>query len=257
MKKFLIDGFTAGVSKGGMACGPVGGHVVAELRLINTEDNTVSYHSMTEVEGTLNFTESDISTYEIQIKEDYEDKEAWATVEAAYAGGYSDYDEFYEDLKTCDENHRLIWKLLAYLVRSSWDEYDRMKFRCTGKYLNEIEIPVCDTEQEYLENHEEEDPMEDIRDEYIGLAVNIGLFDFPEGESPEGSYSCKRTCSGKDGNEYLCTLGYDLDNDGIITYVSNIKCKKIIGPENEVYEDVSPIPVEAYELLRDELDGML
>ena len=42
MKKFLIDDFIAGVSKGGMACGPVGGHVVAELRLINTEDNTVT-----------------------------------------------------------------------------------------------------------------------------------------------------------------------------------------------------------------------
>ncbi len=255
MKKFLIDDFIAGVSKGGMACGPVGGHVVAELRLINTEDNTVTYHGLSEVEGTLNFTESDVSTYKIQIEEDFENQDAWNIVEAAYAGGYSDYDEFYDDLKTCDEDHRLIWKLLAYLVRASWEEYDRMKFSFPGKYLSEIEIPVCDAEQEYLANHEEEDPMEDIQDEYIGQAVNISLFDFQEGDTPEGGYSFEETVQEQDGNEYKCAFGFDLDDDGIIKYIPRIRCKK--RQDDGTFTDTDFIPAEAYERLRNELDSMM
>ena len=38
MSKFLIEDIKVGISEGGIACGPVGGHVVAEARIRNTED---------------------------------------------------------------------------------------------------------------------------------------------------------------------------------------------------------------------------
>ena len=130
-----------------------------------------------------------------------------------------------------------------------------MKFSFTGKYLSEIKIPVCDAEQEYLANHEEEDPMEDIRDEYIGQAVNISLFDFQEGDTPEGDYSFEETVQEQDGNEYKCAFGFDLDDDGIIKYIPRIRCKK--RQDDGTFTDTDFIPAEAYERLRNELDSMM
>ena len=160
MSKFLIEDIKVGVSEGGIACGPVDGHVVAEACIRNTEDGTVTYHSLAEVEGTLNFSETDDSIFDIQIEEDYENEEAWQKVTDGEAGGYCDYDEFYEDLKTldiCDEDHVLIWKYLAYMVRADWDEIDKMKAESVGKCLGDFEIPVCDAEQDFLDAEEEDE----------------------------------------------------------------------------------------------------
>lgn len=158
MAKWLIEDVKVGESKGGIACGPVGGHIVAELQLRDTEEDAVSYYGITEVEGTVNLTESDQSLYDIEIEEDYDDKAAWEKVSNAEAGGYCDYHDFYEDiynLDTFDEDNVLIWKLLAYFVRASWEEIDAMKAKCIGKALEEIEIPICDAEQDYLDEQEE------------------------------------------------------------------------------------------------------
>ena len=256
MKKFLIENINVGAAKGGIACGPVSGLVVAEVSLKDLETGAITFHALTEISGTLNFTKSSRSTFDIQVKEDYEDKKSWSIVEDAFSGGYSDYDEFYESLKTCDEEHRQIWKLLACLVRASWDEIAEMKGIFTGKHLDEIEIPVCDAEQEYLDAREEEDdPLEDIRDAYIGEQANLGLFDFKEGDSPEGSYSSEETFRTEDGDEYKCTIGFDLDEDGIITYVPRIRCKK--RQDDGTYTETEKIPAKAYELLRNELSGLL
>lgn len=160
MKKFMIENVQVGVSKGGMACGPVSGHVVAEVCVRDVEAGTVAYHSLAEVEGTLNFTLSTESTYEGQIEEDYEDTEFWDKISAGENGGYTDYNEFYADLEShelCDEDTALIWKYLAYMVRADWDEIDKMKELSIGKILGEFEIPVCDAEQDYLEEKEEEE----------------------------------------------------------------------------------------------------
>ncbi len=159
MKSFLIEDVRVGISKGGMACGPVGGHVVAEVQVRDMESGEQSWHSLAEVEGTLNFIETNESTFDTQIEEDFDNEEAWQTVKDGDAGGYCDYYEFYDDLTahdTCDEDHAPIWKLLAYLVRADWDETESFKTECIGKRLNDLEIPVCDAEQNYLDELSEE-----------------------------------------------------------------------------------------------------
>ena len=254
MKKFLVEDFIVGISKGGLACGPVSGHVVAELCLRNAEDNSLTYHSLTEYEGTLNFTEGNKSIFDILINENFEDTSALTVIEGSYAGSYANYTEFYVDMDTCDDYHRLVWKLLAFLVRARWVELDQVKARCIGQPLEDIEIPICDVEQEYSEDLAE-DSFEAIRDEYVGLQVNIGLFDFKEGESPEGDYTFEETVQSKDGNEYKCMLGFDLDDDGIIKYIPRIRCKK--RQDNSTFVDTDFIPAEAYERLRDELNSMM
>ena len=254
MKKFLVEDIKVGVSKGGIACGPVDGLVVAEICLRDTETSAVVFHALTEVGGTLNFTQSDRSTFDIQVEENYEDGDSWAIVEKSFSGGYSDYEEFYEDLTTCDEEHQLIWKLLAYLVRAGWDKITETKDYCTGKLLSEIELPVCDAELEYSESPEE-DSLEAVRDEFVGLQVNIGVFDFKEGESPEGNYTLEESIQSQDGSEYKCVLGFNLDKDGIINHIPRIQCKKHQG--NGMYIETDFVPAGAYERLRDELNSMV
>ena len=46
MKKLFVEDVKVGVSKGGIACGPVSGNVVAEVCLRDVENDTVKYHSL-------------------------------------------------------------------------------------------------------------------------------------------------------------------------------------------------------------------
>ncbi len=158
MVKRLIEDIRVGESAGGIACGPVGGSIVAEMMIRNTEDNSVSYHQIVETEGMPTLLEAEESLFDILIEEDFEDKQAWAKVEEAQAGGYCGYSEFYDDVKdleTFDEEDVPLWKLLVFFIRASWEEVEKMKPQFIGKYLEDIEVPVCDVEQEYLDDQEE------------------------------------------------------------------------------------------------------
>lgn len=134
MAKYLIEEVKVGVSSGGMACGPVGGNVVTEITLRDTENNSVMYYGITEVDGIENYLKSGESFYETQIKDDFDDKDAWYKV---YAAETLDYDE--------DDP---IWKLLYYFVRADWEAVEEMKSKCIGKYLEDIEIPEYDEDDE-------------------------------------------------------------------------------------------------------------
>lgn len=160
MAKRLIEDIKVGVSNGGMACGPVGGSVVTELKLRNTKEDTVNYYQIVETDGIATLLESEESLYDILIEENDKDEGTWAKVEEAQVGGYDSYSEFYSDLKDPEvfpEEDVQMWKLLIYFTRANWEEIDKMKPQFTGKYLEDITVPICDVEEEYLEEEEEED----------------------------------------------------------------------------------------------------
>ena len=156
MKKLLIEDIKVGVSAGGMACGPVPGHVVAEIRLRDMEDGTVTYHSAAEVEGMPIFFKTSVSTFDTQINDSSADEEAWDVVMDGEDGNYDSYYAFYEDMENCDETHKLILKYLAYLVCADWDETERFKAETLGKCLGDFEIPISEEEQEYLDEKEDD-----------------------------------------------------------------------------------------------------
>ena len=134
MAKLLIEDIKVGVTGGGVACGPVPGSVVTEMKLRNTEDDSVMFYGITEVEGIENYLKSDESLYDFQIEDDVSDEAGW---EKVYAANIQDYDE--------DDP---IWKLLYFFVRADWDAVDEMKPRCIGKYLEDIEIPAVPSDEE-------------------------------------------------------------------------------------------------------------
>ncbi len=134
MAKLLIEDIKVGVTGGGIACGPVPGSVVTEMKLRNTEDNSVMFYGITEVEGIENYLISDESLYDFQIEDDVSDEAGW---EKVYAANVQDYDE--------DDP---IWKLLYFFVRADWDAVNEMKPKCIGKHLEDIDIPVWDEDDE-------------------------------------------------------------------------------------------------------------
>ena len=158
MAKRIIEDIKVGESAGGIACGPVGGSIVAEMKLRNAEDDSVRYFEIVETEGIPTLLESDESLYDILIEENYEDEQTWSKVEEAQVGGYCGYSEFYDDAKdpeTFDEEDVPLWKLLVFFTRAGWEEIDKMKSQFIGQYLEDIEVPVCDVEKEYLDDQEE------------------------------------------------------------------------------------------------------
>ena len=134
MAKLLIEDIKVGVSGGGVACGPVPGSVVTEMKLRNTEDDSVMFYGITEVDGIENYLKSNESLYDFQIEDDVSDEAGW---EKVYAANVQDYDE--------DDP---IWKLLYFFVRADWDAVEEMKPKCIGKFLEDIEIPCVPSDEE-------------------------------------------------------------------------------------------------------------
>ncbi len=158
VKRFLIEDVRVGISKGGIACGPVPGNVIGEV-VLRDEDGKATYHCMAEVSGTLNFYESESSIYQGQIDEEFDNPEFADLMENSYTGGYVSYYDFYEEVNAMQPLSvtARIQKYLAYVVRADWLEIDRLKADTIGKLISDVEIPLCDAEADYLEEIYDED----------------------------------------------------------------------------------------------------
>lgn len=269
MKKLFVEDVKVGISKGGIACGPVPGHMVAEVCLRDEEEGTVKYYSLAEVEGIPNFCEMDISTFDRQIEE-VDDEEFWNMISEHIAGDFSDYWDFFEnqeEMKLHDSEHLLIYKLLICLVRSDWEEIDQMKALSIGKHLEDFEIPVSDIEQEYLDNIADDDSedeesenladyLEMIDAEFVGNRINVSSLDLKEDETPEAWYSSFVKFQ-EDRSEYKLTYGFGVNDAAMITSVDEPKLEKLVG------EEYVPCPIgevsakRIYEVLGDELNSWL
>lgn len=161
MKRFLIEDVRVGISIGGIACGPVSGNVIGEI-VLRDEDGKATYHCMAEVSGTLNFYESDFSLYQGLIDEDFDNAEFADYMDSSFTEGYGCYYDFYEEINTMQPLSvtTRIRKYLAYIVRADRQKVDCLKSDTIGKLISDIEIPLCDEEEEYLKdtlNEEEGD----------------------------------------------------------------------------------------------------
>ena len=280
MKKLFVEDVKVGVSEGGMACGPVSGSVVAEVRLRDPEDSIVKYYSLAEVEGIPNFFETDESTYDRQIEE-VDDVEFWNMLSEHAASdfcGYADFFENQEEMERNDPDSLLIWKYLIYMVRADWDEIEQMKTKSVGKCLGDFEIPVSDVEQDYLDEIDEEESdeeeidadesdMDDSEDleslmaklniEFCGKHIETGYpYDLGEDESSSGRYSSH--VGFRNGqNDYRLQYGIWVDDNLECTGLDLPICEKLVGekyvpcPDGEVSANL------IYTVLAEELNTWL
>lgn len=165
MKRYRVLEAKCGVGEGGFACGPVGGPVIAEIRL-SDEDNSAFYLSLVEVDGVANWFRTDRSTIDELLSEDNDE-----SVFDYLNDNNLPLGEYGEVLDEKEDELYQAYRYLIYLVRCEMDEAEPFIQATAGKYLDEIEIPMSDIEEEMLEEYDEED--ED------GLPEGIRL-NFPE-----------------------------------------------------------------------------
>ena len=150
MARYFIEEVKCDIGVGGMACGPVAGPIVAEAKV--REDNGESFYlSLAEVDGCPNFFKTEESTYDMQVSMDMTEEDADRLNEDYLPLGL--YENLLELSEEEDEMYPL-YRYLMYIIRADCGECERFQKETEGKYLDEFEIPMCDLEEDYLEDNE-------------------------------------------------------------------------------------------------------
>ena len=144
MARYRVLDAKCGVGAGGMACGPVGGPVIGEVKLAD-ESGEEFYLCLAEVDGIPNWFKTDRSTIDEQIEETSEEIFEYLNDHYIDIGEYVDvFDDPEAELyQAC--------RYLIYLVRCERDQEEPFIQATVGKYLDEMEIPLSDEEEEYSE----------------------------------------------------------------------------------------------------------
>lgn len=270
MKRFLIEDVKAGVSMGGMACGPMAGSATAEALIRDQEDGTAKYYSLVEVEGIANFFVTDESFFDRMMIEEYSDEEM-KTLENSAVREYDSYEAVFEalyDPERSGDEHLLIWKFLITLVRADQEETDRIAKKSIGLCLGDFDIPLSDVESDWLddmaedaEDGEEEESdlkacMDEINDEFSGLSVETGM-DLEEDETPEGTYTSWGGFDDDNLKDYRLEYNLYVSDESIIEYIGTPTCQKLVdGKYVNCPMDEVGIPA-VIATLRRELDGWI
>lgn len=160
MKRYFIETAKCGITAGGMACGPVPGHVVTTIKF--NAGGESKWLSLVEVEGIPNVFLTDKDIYEDLMKDDYNDV-AFTEYLNEHAidefDGIPFDDDYYGVFDSIADNPDnpaapLIRYLIA-LVRCKMEETDGIIKLGENRYADELTIPVSDVENDYMEDNEE------------------------------------------------------------------------------------------------------
>ena len=121
------------------------------------DNGNVTYMCNSEVDGLPNWFMTDRSTFEEQMDLDSFNDDDFMSYMEAHSMGLGHYDEALADR---DSEWYTALRYLTYLVRCSCDDMDDFIENTLGKYLDEIDIPVSDVEDDL--DDEEFDPLDDV-----------------------------------------------------------------------------------------------
>lgn len=160
MNKYFIEDAKCGVTKGGMACGPVPGSVVGAVKFCSGKDSMWLY--LVETDGFPGFYLSDRELYDELIEEDFDDEfvEYMDNHLLAEMDGIclrTEYEDVIESIyKNRNNSAAALIRFMITLVRCDLDKVDSISQSAIGRYVDEIDIPMSDLEQDYQEELEEE-----------------------------------------------------------------------------------------------------
>ena len=172
MKRYFIENAKCGFTDGGFACGPVDGNVVVTVQF--KEDKKTQYLSVVEVSGIPNYYLSDEDIFDDLVKEDFDDTEFQAVMDASYITDFNgiefgcEYSDIFESISE-DINNPIV-PLLRYviaLLRCPMEDVESLVKMASGKYADEIEIPTSDIEEEYMDELEDEENGDDDETKFI------------------------------------------------------------------------------------------
>lgn len=159
MKRYFIEDAKCGITAGGMACGPIPGHVVTTIKYHDKDDT--KWLSLVEVEGIPNVFLTDKDIYEDLIKDDYDDV-AFTEYLQAHAidefNGIAFNDDYYGVFASiADKSDNPAAPLIRYLialVRCKMEDTEGIIMLGKNRYADEVNIPVSDVEIDYMEENE-------------------------------------------------------------------------------------------------------
>lgn len=149
MARYRVLEAKYGMARGGFACGPVAGPIMAEIKLAG-DNGDEFYLNLTEVDGIPNWFKTDRSTIEEQIAERSEDVFDYLNDHCI------DFGEYIDVFADPEEELYQACRYLIYLVRCERGAEEPFIQATVGKYLDEMEIPMSDEEEDYREEMEEE-----------------------------------------------------------------------------------------------------
>ena len=161
MKNVKIEEVKLGETAGGFACGPVPGSIVCEVAYAEN-NGTKGFLSVTECCGMPNFFRTPFSMFD-ELLADQSSTDRILEIEEKYGFDYEgEYINMFEDP---DPDWYDLLRYLTAIVRTPEGEDREFIENTTGRWLNQIEIPVSDVEEYFRFDEEEEDEDEDEEDD--------------------------------------------------------------------------------------------
>ncbi|WP_027207189.1 hypothetical protein [Butyrivibrio fibrisolvens] len=150
MGKYYIDDVKCGLEKGGMACGPGFGTVVASVKV--SVGSKTFWLTNAEVEGLPSFYMSDEDIYDrlinISADDDFIDYLDQCFIDSFEGIKLREYDEMMESIKKNEGNPAVsLIRYIVLLTRCEMEEVDGLVALVKGKFVDEVEIPASDVEK--------------------------------------------------------------------------------------------------------------
>lgn len=160
MKRYLIEDAKCGLTEGGMACGPVSGNVVVSVKYHDGDRS--GWLSVVEVDSIPNVFQTDEDIFERLLAEDPHD-EAFIRYLQNHSISCFDgiefgdgYDETFESIANgADDPAVPLIRYLVALIRCELDEVNGLIEMAKNRYADELDIPMSDVEEEWLEDLED------------------------------------------------------------------------------------------------------
>ena len=154
MKRYFIMDAKCGMSEGGISCGPVSGTVNASVKFI--ESNKAQWLSLSEYDGFPAFYLTDDDILDSLVEENFDDEKRWNYIkdhEVSEFDGittYGEYEDVLDSIKEDPQNPAVAMiRLLITLVRCEEGEEEKLISTASGKYVDELDIPTIDIEEDY------------------------------------------------------------------------------------------------------------
>lgn len=136
------------VAGGGLACGPVSGSVIAEAEF-EKPDGQVLFLTGVETMGIPTFVITDNSVFDRIVSAEEGEDDDLSDVLDDHTLDVGEYPDIFEDR---NPKYFDMLRYIIYIIGNDYDETDEFIKRTTGKYLDEIEIPVSSIEESYMED---------------------------------------------------------------------------------------------------------
>ena len=151
--KFFVEQVKRGVTEGGMACGPVSGDVIVTIKYRKNDEPSRWLSNMQSM-GFSTFYVDDFDPFDLLMSGDVENPKFGAGRIDEFEGveiGF--YEEMYETFDENKDNPAVL--LLRYLIavaQSSQEEIDDLIKLVEGHYIDEINVPISEDEEDFWRN---------------------------------------------------------------------------------------------------------